>query len=177
MAKINTGKQFENDFKSSVPIHVFIYRFKDATGSWQTGVCEKCKTPIQSNVRFQSSNICDFMLFNYPNLYFLELKSTKSKSLPFSALRENQKKELTTSGRRKGIRSGLVVNFRDINETYYMSIDMFNDLEEKLTSKSIPVKVFREYAVRIYQEKKQVHFTYNINRFLNEIENVNTNLF
>ena len=93
-----------------MPQYAFVYRFKDGTASWSSNQCPRCKSPIESNTRFQAQNICDFMIFNNPKLYFLELKSTKAKSLPFTAVRENQKKELTTAGRRKNIVSGLIVN-------------------------------------------------------------------
>jgi len=175
--KKNEGKQFEDDFKKSVPMYAFIYRFKDGTASWSDNVCPKCKTQLVSNTRFQAQNICDFMVFNNPHLYFLELKSTKSKSLPFSAVRENQKKELTEAGRRKNISAGLVVNFRELDETYYMSIELFNECMEKLTSKSIPVKTFREYAILIDQEQKQVHWRYNIDGFFKKKETEVSNLF
>ena len=103
MKRENPGKQFEADFKGSIPTYAWLYRFKDGTASWgsddtvdvdklnneldgtgikftkeqliKMGVMQETKT------RFQASNICDFQLYNFPTLYLLELKSTKQKSL------------------------------------------------------------------------------------------------
>lgn len=171
------GKQFENDFKASVPHTAFIYRFKDGTASWSSNQCPRCKSPIESATRFQAENICDFMLFNAPTLYFFELKSTQSKSLSYSSVRDNQVRELTVAGVKEGINAGFVVNFRTIEETYYMDIERYNECVKTLTSKSIPIAIFREYATRIDQEQKKVHYRYDIAKFLRDYVEPELKLF
>jgi recombination protein U len=174
---MNAGKQFEQDFKGSIPMYAFHYRFKDGTASWSDNFCPRCKTPLEKTTRFQAQNICDYMIFNNPDLFFLELKSTQSKSLAFDAVRKNQKKEMTEANRRKGVNAGIIVNFRKVEKTYFMSIDMFNECEEKLDRKSIPIDIFETYGTIIHQEKKKVHWKYDVDKFLKEYNKVSSSMF
>lgn len=172
MAKKNAGKQFEDDFKASVPFNVMCYRFKDATGSWgSTDQCPKCKTSIPSKTRFQAKNICDFHLYTYPNLYYIELKSVQGKSLPFGNVKDNQVSELTKARNHAGIMAGFLVNFRSVDETYYIDIKLYNKCVDSLTSKSIPLAFFRENCIRVSQEQKKVHWRYDIVNMLKDIAN------
>lgn len=209
--KRNEGKEFEADFKRSVPIEAWVYRFKDGSASWGTetelninnlNVClSQMLSKSNSNIdiedipeftnelisiykvvkppktRFQASNICDFEIFKSPYLYLLELKSTKGKSLSFSSVRDNQVKELTEASTKKDIVSGFVVNFRDVNETYFMSIDLYNQCVKTLDSKSIPIKIFRDHSYLIGQHKKQVRFSYDIATFLKSVKPKEKELF
>ena len=75
MAK-NEGKQFEEDFKKSIPKGYWFYRFKDGTAGFSG---EK-----NSNVRFQAHNIADCEVMGNKYLFILELKSHKGSSIPFN---------------------------------------------------------------------------------------------
>ena len=100
---MNQGKLFENQFKKSVSKldGVWLYRFNDGTGSWDSG----------QKTRFQTSNVCDFGMFCRRTLFLLELKSHNGKSLPYSAIRENQIVGLKDSSNYEGIVAGLLVFF------------------------------------------------------------------
>ena len=100
---MNQGKLFENQFKKSVSKldGVWLYRFNDGTGSWDSG----------QKTRFQTSNVCDFGMFCRRTLFLLELKSHNGKSLPYSAIRENQIVGLKDSSNYEGIVAGVVVVF------------------------------------------------------------------
>lgn len=153
---MNAGKQFEKDFKDSVPENVFYYRFRDGTASWGD----------QENTRFQQSNICDCMMFNDRFLYLLELKSHVGKSLPFSAIRQNQVTELSKALTYRGIIAGFVVNFRDIGRTFFTEankVEYFMTHEER---KSIPLAWFTENGAEITGRKLKVHYRWNVQEFL-----------
>ena len=97
---MNSGKKFEENFKKSVPENVFYYRFRDGTSSWDKS----------SKMRFQAKNICDCMLHDGEYLYLLELKNHKGKSLPLSAIRQNQVDDLLLAAKHRNIIAGLVVS-------------------------------------------------------------------
>lgn len=152
---MNAGKQFETDFRKSVPEGVFFYRFRDGTASWGGG----------ENTRFQQSNICDCMMFN-GILYLLELKSHKGKSLPFSAIRQNQITELSKASTYPKIIAGFIVNFRDVEKTFFVlapKVEYFITHEER---KSIPIAWFEENGVIIPQKKLRVNYRYELDRLL-----------
>ena len=88
----NEGKKFEQDFANSVNKDKYwLYRFRDNAASFSGG----------TNTRFTSSNICDYLLFDNDTrtLYLLELKSTKSSSISYTMIRDNQIKELTEASK------------------------------------------------------------------------------
>ena len=157
---MNAGKQFEQDFKKSVPENVFFYRFRDGTASWGGG----------ENTRFQQSNMCDCMIFNGV-LYLLELKSHKGKSIPFSAIRQNQVTELSKASTYQKVIAGFIVNFRDVEKTYFATapkVEYFIAHEER---KSIPIVWFEENGTLIPQRKLRVNYRYGVDEFLS----INTN--
>ena len=155
MNKLNTGKQFEQDFKKSVPEDVFFYRFRDGTAAWDSG----------ENTRFQQSNMCDCMIFDGV-LYLLELKSHKGKSLPFKKIRKNQVEELSKANTYSKVVAGFIVNFRDVDKTYFATapkVEYFMTHEER---KSIPIAWFEENGTLITQRRLKVHYRYGIDEFL-----------
>jgi len=159
------GKKFEEDFKKSIPENCWFYRFKDGTASWERNEDNSFKA---DKTRFQAKNICDCQVFNGVNLFLLELKSTKSKSLPLSMVRANQIKELTTASKFSGIVAGFVVNFRSVNETYFITIDQFNRFVNEGSRKSIPLDYFFHKTIRIGQERKRVRMRYDLRNFFNK---------
>jgi len=149
----NNGKKFENNFKKSVPADIFYYRFKDGTASWGKS----------DNVRFQASNICDCMLFKGGILVLAELKNHKGKSLPFTAIRDNQLKEMVAASEYKDVYPMLIVNFEDVERCYAVSIlDILHFIENSDGKKSIPIVYFEVNGFEIPCAKKKVNFTYDL---------------
>ena len=152
------GKQFEKDFKSSIPDNVFYYRFKDGTASWGGS---------QDNTRFQSKNICDEMLYHKGTLYLLELKTVKGKSFSFNNVRDNQIKELEKAATHYGIIAGFIINFRDIEKTVFIDVKEFIDMMNRSSKKSFNQDdlKFHKYT-EISSKKLKVHYRYDIEKFL-----------
>lgn len=55
---------------------------------------------------------CDFLLFAKQHLFFLELKSTKHKSLPLSNIKEHQIESLLKQSTKENVEAGLLIEFR-----------------------------------------------------------------
>ena len=147
---MNEGKKFEQDIKNSVPDNVFYYRLKDGTAAWGG-----------EETRFQAQNACDCIMFLTPYMYMFELKSHKGKSLPFSAIRQNQLDELVQAAER-GVTAGFIVNLRDIEKTYYVSAVTVQELINTLDRKSIPLEFFETQCIRLLAEKKRTRYRYDI---------------
>ena len=155
---MNAGKIFEQSFKNSVPDDIFYYRLRDGTASWGE----------QENTRFQQTNICDCILYKKPNMFMLELKSHKGKSIPFGNIKSNQLEGLC-SAQEYGIKAGFIFNMRDVEETYYVSaIDVWNYMSAT-DRKSIPINYMREQGIQINQELKRVRYRYDIDKFVRSI--------
>jgi recombination protein U len=156
MAK-NPGKKFEEDFVKSIPDRCDVTRLKDG-GGWSNA----------TNMRFTSKNPCDFIVFSKPedvmetgDMYKLELKSTKLKSLPFSNIKDNQLNSLLES-QRKGVMAWFIVNFRSVNETYIIAAHQVAGFIEKGERKSIPLDWCRLNCRCIKQSLIRVRWRYDL---------------
>ena len=160
---MNEGKVFENDFIKSIPEHVFKYRLKDA-GGWNRG----------EDTRFTSSNICDFIVMYGTNLFLLELKSNKGKSMSINNLGQKTKdkklSDLIEAGSKSNVISGYVINFREIEETYFITANNFKELVNITGKKSVNRNdlVSSGNAIKINQEKIRVRSRYDVVKFLEE---------
>lgn len=158
----NEGKKFENDIKQSIPETCWIYRLRDNASSFSGG----------DNTRFTSSNICDFIMLHDPSktLYLLELKSTKSTSIPLSMIRQNQIDGLSEAGKHTLI-AGIIINFRnEHNDTFFIHIKDFINMLNLTNKKSFNIKdLENRNAIRIYSNKKRTRYRYDIERFVKEI--------
>lgn len=148
MAK-GIGKIFEEEVKASFPPDFYVERYKDDTAGF-----------------YGVSNPADFRLYKYPYTFLLELKTHKGKSIPMDKIRENQLKGLVKAGNYLGIYAGFLINFRDLEETYYIPADEVLYYILKGERKSIPVDWCRENGVRIEQKKKRVRYTYDLHSWL-----------
>jgi recombination protein U len=158
----NPGKLFEQDWKNSVPEDIFYYRFRDGTASYYGG-------SDNENIRFQQSNICDCLMYLNPQLWLVDLKSHKGKSIPFNCFKDNQVKELSKAMMHEGVKAGFIVNFRDVEETYFIKA---NDIEYYIAHserKSIPLDWCGENGIAIGQRKLKVRYRYNVDELLKEI--------
>jgi len=166
----NPGKQFEEDFKKSVPPDTYYYRLRDGTGNFDG--------QKNDNVRFQMTNDYDCLLYRLPMLYCLELKSTKGTSIGMQEpkgktkmIKQSQIKGLTKAGAFKGICAGFILNWRTTVNTYFLSIHDFNRYNSETTRKSINEKDVIGYGgIVIAHRKLQVNFRYDVDRFMKGIE-------
>lgn len=158
--KKDAGKVFEQDIRASIPTEFFIERYKDDTAGFK-GV----------------ANPADFRLYKYPYTFLWELKSHKGRSVPLSKIRNSQLKEMRKADPYYGVYCGFLLNYRDLEETYYITfselvtwyytVNAEGDYEPKPDGrKSIPVEWCRLYGTRIPQTKKIVRYTYNLSRVL-----------
>lgn len=154
---LNSGKIFEREVMDSMPSYAWCYRLRDSAGTWQGG----------ENTRFTPSNICDFMVMANRTLHLMELKSHKGKSLPLNCIRYNNLEAMQSASENNGIKAWLLVNFRDIEETYLISTSgILNYMAEFEDKKSIPLQYFKDKGKRIPQAKKKVYYTYNLTEVL-----------
>ena len=156
---MNLGKQFEQSIKASVPNDVFFYRLRDGTASWGD----------QENTRFQASNIADCLIYN-GRLFLLELKSHKGKSLPLSAIRENQIKELTKASFFKGVVAGLIINFSDLGRSFFVHIIEVDNFVKYEPRKSIPLAWCEQHGIEIQGKKARTRYTWNLQKWISEID-------
>lgn len=159
MTGINSGKRFEQNWKNSIPKDIFYYRFRDGSSSW--GGNDK--------VRFQQTNICDCLMFDGDYLYLLELKSTKGKSLPFNNIKKHQIDDLLWASEYANTICGLVIEFSELMECYFIEINQFKTFYDSTNRKSIPVDYLRKKGIKIDTEKKKINSKFDVKKFINDV--------
>lgn len=169
----NKGKVFEDQFKKSIPDYCLLQRLND---------------PIQAFVKndiskFSHKNPCDFIMFDSKKrlLYYLELKSTKYKSMSFEDISEqdpdtrmihkHQIESLSKVTKYNFVISGFLLNFRDeeshIERTYFMEISLFMKMCERIQKKSFnEIDLLMYGAKKINGIKKRVNYIWNIEDML-----------
>lgn len=163
------GKQFEKDFTDSIPVRCDITRLKDA-GGWSNA----------TNMRFTPKNPCDMIVFathenrlDRKNMYKLELKTCKKKSLPYGNIKPKNHKgsarlnsiifvKALYESEKKGVIAQFIVNFSELNETYRVRASQVLGFLESSDRASIPIAWFREVGILIEQTLKIKHFRYDL---------------
>ncbi len=156
----NPGKKFENDFKNSVDIDkIFLHRFKDGTTGTVNG----------QMIRFKNKNLCDFLLFKDGQLVLVELKSFLGKSMSFSNIKSTVDEQQTflynlrLEAKKNNVKAYMILNFRDLSETYAIDIHNFDEFYRMTSKKSISIDEARQLGKRLFQQKKRTSYRYEIN--------------
>lgn len=105
------------------------------------------------------TNPCDFIGFVYPNIFYVELKTTKGNTLPLDRITQYDK--LIQKSGIKGVRSGVIIWFYDKDKTIYCPISQIKQMKID-GKKSVNLKNLidkKEYKYYDIQgTKKKVYF-------------------
>ena len=155
----NAGKKFEEDFKNSVNTdEIFLQRLKDGTTGTVNG----------QMIRFKNKNLCDFLLFKDGLLVLVELKSFLGKSMPFSNIKDTVDEQQTflynlrLEAKKNNVKAYMILNFRDLSETYAIDIHNFDEFYKMTNKKSINIDEVRQIGKQLFQHKKIKSFRYMI---------------
>ena len=159
---MNSGKIFEQNFKASIPPGVFYYRLRDSTASFYGG-------GDGSNIRFQTPNMADCIIFGNRTLFICELKSHQGKSIPFSCVRENQIEQLTKAAKFPFIIPALVIFFPDVEKCWAVHIDDWNNLVDASKKKSANIAEIAQAGFEVGVTKLKVNFKYDVQTMMKDL--------
>ena len=198
--RLNTGKQFEADWKSSMPKDAWCYRLKDSAAAYYGG---------NESLSFSIDNICDFDVYRYPMHHYFELKTIDTPSIPLEKIlgrfdREKQKyhklkhitdmahleKILGRFDREKqkyhklkhitdmahaaefhGQTAHVVINYRGkVNRTFAISASAVLEYMNTQTRKSIPWQWAALNGIEVEQRLLRVHWRYDVEGLLKRLE-------
>lgn len=146
----NRGKQFEKVIKDA---------FSKIEG------CCIDRIPDQTNGFAGSSNICDFTVYKYPKLMYLECKSCHGNTWPLSNLTDKQFSGMREKIKYEGVLAGVMVWWVDKDATAYFPIEYIEYL------KTVGAKSIRfddTHGIQISGRKKRVFFDYDMKPFVQE---------
>ena len=116
-------------------------------------------------------------MFNGEVLYTLELKSVGTTSISFERTKEDkgvihkhQIDNLEKFSTYENVVSGLVLDFRLSDKTYFCMIEEFVNMINKLDKKSFNEKDLYEWCnpIEIEKKKLKVNYRYNVEKFLHD---------
>lgn len=149
----NKGKKFEDVIKQSfekVP-NLSIDRLRDSP--------RKLK-----NV----DNPSDFIVYKKPHQVYVECKSHKGNTFPFSCIREEQWKGLYDKTFVYGVKAGAIIWFIDHDITIWVDIEML--MAWRSEHKSINIKDLEQLDyIKIDGKKKRVYFDYDMTKFMEDL--------
>lgn len=129
---VNRGKQFEDKFKQDMlKIEgISVDRIYDVVSGYKT-----------------ISNICDFIVYKYPNIYYSECKSHLGNTFPLSKLTQYDK--LVQKVGIKGVRTGVFIWFRDHQKVIYVPIKTITKMKQD-GKKSVNITTIDKDGYRYY---------------------------
>ena len=167
----SVGKQFEDNFKNSVPNYALSYRPPDSAQGFDVGASDK--------LRFSRHSPCDLMIFDGTRNLFLTLElKTFQGSCSFER-NKNEKgiihyyqiEKLKEFANYKRVISGLVLDFRSTDHTYFLNINDWDNLISHIEKKSFNEQDLLEYAspILIEKEKLKVNYRYDVELLLSKL--------
>lgn len=153
------GKQFEEDFKNSIPKDSYYIKLPDAAVGFDIE---------NSTQRFSQRSKFDYLIIRNARTFCLELKSTKNKIIsygPSGMIKDFQVNELRKAAK-SGAEAGFILNFRDTGNTYYLWIGNFDRITESSCKKSINENDIKECALIVPARKLKVNYRYDLSVLL-----------
>lgn len=134
----NYGKQFEQKFKEDISKieGLTIDRLYDTTNGYS-----------------HITNICDFICYKFPNIFYAEIKSTAGNTFHLSGLKQYEK--LLTKKDIKGVIAGAVIWFYEKDKVVFCSIKNIEQLKQN-GNKSIHIEKDKNFFIEIPSVKKRV---------------------
>lgn len=160
---INRGKQFEQQIRQGFENCKYsdiisIDRLSDPMGGYK-GI----------------GNICDFMVFDAPHLYYIECKCCYGKSFPISHITRNQWQGLLEKSKIPFVIAGYIIWLIDYDFTFFVYASDLSAYIERTGRKSISADDAISGELICYPirgKKRKVLFDYDMAEFL-DIFNVN----
>lgn len=104
------------------------------------------RIPDQLTGFFGSSNICDFVLYRYPHLYYIESKATFEDRFDFSMFTSTQHDEMIKKAHIEGVISYAVVLFASYKRAFLINMLDIESLE-KQKIKSLNIKKIAKWKI------------------------------
>ena len=149
---VNRGKQFESVIKEAFEMvpDTSVDRLHD-----------------QMNGFAGSVNICDFIIYHKPLIYYLECKSVHGNILPFTNITKNQWIGLQNKSKIDGVVAGAICWWIDNDTTYFISaaeLEMCkNNGYKSIRYDHEPFTL--DGFINLSGDKKRVFFRYDMNKF------------
>lgn len=128
-------------------------RIKEWLDRPEEGYCFD-RIPDQMTGFYGSSNICDFILYKYPYIYYIESKATWEDRFNFSMLTQKQHDGLFEKSKINGVFGFVIVLFASYKRSFLIPIESIVKLEEE-GKHSLNIKKIDKWNIE-FQEIKTI---------------------
>ena len=116
-----------------------------------------------------STNICDFIVYREPYEYYIECKTTHSRSWPIQNLSDSQLEGMLEKSQIRGVAAGVIIWFIEHDTTMYLPIEVVAECK-KNGMKSIRCDFMHPDRILLCGERRRTYFTYYMKDFLNQLQ-------
>lgn len=156
--KINYGKRNETAIREACK------RLPDV-------LCERLWDSLGGKMNLKQPS--DFIIYKYPNIFYVEAKSTAGDQLPMANISDFQWKSLSERSKVNGCISGIMVEYR-ISENeirvFFVNIEDLKQIRHREGKKYLNVEEAVEIGIEIETKKKKVNFAYDLKTFFTNFE-------
>ena len=108
-------------------------------------------------------------MYKKPHEIYVECKSHKGGTLPFSCIREEQWNGMLEKINVEGVKAGFIIWFIDHDKTFWINIENATYFYRN-GYRSIRLKDLNDYnSIEIHGTKKRVYFDYDMEEFLEKL--------
>lgn len=127
------------------------------------------RIPDQMTGFYGSSNICDFTLYKYPYMYYIESKATWKNRFDFSMITDYQMKNMYKKSLISNVKSIVIVLFASHRRPFVLNIqDIRNQMS--LGRKSINIDNIKNWQIPYREIRTEYNNRKNIPDYLGDIE-------
>ena len=93
--------------------------------------------------------------------------------MPFSNIKDTVDEQQTflynlrLEARKNNVKAYMILNFRELNETYAIDIHNFDEFYKMTNKKSISINEVRQLGKQLFQQKKRTNYRYEISDLFN----------
>ena len=139
------------------------------------------RLPDQLTGFYGSSNICDFICFKSPNMYYIESKATWADRFDFSMISGNQREGLLEKSHIDNVNGWVIVLFQEYKRCFIFDIQDICNLRENGT-KSLNIKKIDKWPIKYAEiqtipnnRKNLLDYAGEIETYLNMLKGDNIN--
>lgn len=176
--RLNSGKEFEADWRRSVPPDVWHYRLRDSPATFYGGA--------QEGIRFAQDNICDCILYRSPYIHLVELKTVAQSPAGLGAMfgkfdpekgrykKQKHLEDMDAAAAHPGVVASVVISYRASGYTYVVPVSrilsFLNAAIHGCGRKSIPESWCLEHGAQVPQRLLRTHYRYDVGEMMTRAE-------
>ncbi len=140
------------------------------------------RIPDQLSGFYGSKNICDFYMYKYPYMYYIESKASYNDNMQFSMITEYQRTEMYKRSKIFGVRSIVVFLYATYKRAFILDIrDIQHQLDDPKGAKSLNIKKIEKWPVphveipTVHSRKELLDYTGDIEELTSQLEEIRNN--